>query len=145
MATLNLDRRNTIRLYLDPSSEPVCRLERQMYIGAVVPPPSSPFLRPHPLSVCSPLVMVLAVTVTVVVVVGQEEVLVGAVAGEGDGSDAEAGEGSLETVESREGALVSPGLCPLPGVVSGLAGGLLEGSHVEAGNVRLLSADGRHC
>lgn len=46
----------------------------------------------------------------VVVVVLEEEVLVAAVAGKGDGRDAQAGEGVLEAVPAREGAGVSPGL-----------------------------------
>lgn len=58
--------------------------------------------------------VVVAVAVAVVVVVGQEEVLVRAVAGESDGRNAQAGEGSLESVEPREGALVSPRLSVFP-------------------------------
>lgn len=86
-----------------------------MYSG-VFPFSVSPTTNPF-----DPLEVVLSVGVAVVVVVGQEEVLVGAVAGKGDGRDAEAGEGSLEPVESREGALVSPGLSVVS-IVSGCRG-----------------------
>lgn len=77
---------NQIRPHLNPSSEPVCRFERYMYSG-VFPFSVSPTTNP-----LSSLVVVLSVGIAVVVVVGQEEVLVGAVAGKGDGRDAEAGE-----------------------------------------------------
>lgn len=79
----------------------------------------------------------------VVMVVLEEEVLVAAVAGKGNGRDAQAGEGVLEAVPAGEGASVSPGLISLPGIVSGSAGGLLEGPHVEAGDVGLGPAGGR--
>lgn len=54
--------------------------------------------------------MTLVVAVTVVVVILEEEVLVGAVTGECDAGDTEAGEDTLEAVEAAEGAGVSPGL-----------------------------------
>jgi hypothetical protein len=108
--------------------------------------------------------LAMAVLVPVVVLLLEEEVLVEAVSGESDGSCSQAGETSLEPVPSGEGALVSPCLTggglsvsgkvqrvrfgseemaymvridvrSLPGIVSGLAGGSLEGAHVEAGDV----------
>jgi hypothetical protein len=82
------------------------------------------------------LVVGLAVAVAVVLV-GHEEVLVGAVSGERDRGGAKTGEGALETVPARERTLVSPRLSSLPGVVSGLAGGLPEGADVEASDVGL--------
>ncbi len=54
------------------------------------------------------------VALAVVVVVFQEEVLVGAVAGERNGRDTEAREDVLESVHSAEGASVSPGLTAGP-------------------------------
>ena len=48
------------------------------------------------------------VAVSVVVVVLEEEVLVGAVRGKGDGGDAEAGHGALESVPAGEVACVAP-------------------------------------
>ena len=59
---------------------------------------------------CRFLVVTLAVRSILVVAVIQEHVLVSAVGGEGDGGDAEAGEGAPEAVESRERAGVSPRL-----------------------------------
>jgi hypothetical protein len=56
------------------------------------------------------LVVGLAVAVTVVVVILQEEMLVCAVGSEGDGSDAQSGEETLEAVPPAEGASISPGL-----------------------------------
>lgn len=52
----------------------------------------------------------LAVAVTVVVVILQEEVLVCAVGSEGDGSDTQAGEETLEAVPPAEGTSIAPGL-----------------------------------
>jgi hypothetical protein len=88
------------------------------------------------------LVVILAVSVAVVVIVLEEEVLVAAVAGEEHGSGSEAGQAVLEAVPAGKGALLSPSLSSLPGVVSRRAGGLLKGTHVEAGNVGLGSAVG---
>jgi hypothetical protein len=56
------------------------------------------------------LVVLIAVPLAVVVLVLEEEVLVRAVAGEGDGGCAQAGKAALESVPAREGARVSPGL-----------------------------------
>lgn len=50
------------------------------------------------------------VSVTVVVIVLQEEVLVCAIGSESDGRDTEAGEETLEPVESAKGAGIAPGL-----------------------------------
>lgn len=52
----------------------------------------------------------LVVAFAVVVVILQEEVLVCAVGSEGDGSDTEAGEKTLEAVPPAERTSVSPGL-----------------------------------
>jgi hypothetical protein len=82
------------------------------------------------------------VLLAMVVLVFKEEILVAAVGSEGDCRDAETGETALETVPTGVRALVSPGLISLPGIVSRLAGGCLERSHVEASDVRLGSARG---
>lgn len=50
----------------------------------------------------------LVVLLAVVVLVLEEEILVSAVASEGDGRDAEAGEAVLESVPAGVAALVSP-------------------------------------
>lgn len=84
----------------------------------------------------------LVVLLAMVVLVLKEKILVAAVGSEGDCRDAETGEAALETVPTGVGALVSPGLVSLPRIVSRLAGGCLERSHVEAGDVRLGSARG---
>lgn len=73
----------------------------------------------------------------VVVLILHKEMLVRAVTGEQDGRCAQTRKGAAESVESGEGALEAPGVGSLPGVVSRLASGLLEGSHVEAGDVGL--------
>ena len=52
--------------------------------------------------------VVLAVAVSVVVIVAQIEVLVGAVRGESDRRDAQAGEAAAEPIPSREVSLISP-------------------------------------
>lgn len=72
-------------------------------------PVPSPSFFPHPSALGLSLAVVLAVGVVVMSVV-EEEVLVGAVGGEGDSRDAEAGEGGLEAVPAGEAAGVSPGL-----------------------------------
>jgi hypothetical protein len=92
-----------------------------------------------------------------VVLVLHEKVLVDAVSGESDSGSTQTGQGALEAVPAGKCASVSPGLTvsecvsfslldysnrhdnirALPGVVSGLAGGLFEGFHVEAGEVGL--------
>lgn len=79
------------------------------------------------------------VALAVVVVVFQEEVLVGAVAGERNGRDTEAREDVLESVHSAEGASVSPGLISGPGIPLSVnrprRSGGLELVHVETGGV----------
>lgn len=57
----------------------------------------------------------LAVALAVVVLVLEEEVLVAAIAGKGDGGDAQAREAALETVPAGEGAGVSPGFAMIGG------------------------------
>jgi len=56
------------------------------------------------------LVVAVSMLVAVVVVVLEEEVLVGAVGSEGDGRDAQAGQGVLEPVPPAEDAGIAPGL-----------------------------------
>jgi hypothetical protein len=106
----------------------------------------------------------LVVLLAMVVLVLKEEILVAAVGSESDCRDAETRETALETVPTGVGALVSPGLTEresvkrvlrtvrhlavgfhglsLPRIVSRLAGGCLERSHVEASDVGLGSARG---
>lgn len=97
-----------------------------------------------------------------VVLILHEEVLVGAVSGEENGSRAEARQRALEAVEACEGALETPGITSkdktlvfptsngppwsglwiqnvrsLPGVVARSTSSLLELTHVEAGNAGL--------
>lgn len=55
----------------------------------------------------------LVVAIAVVVVILEEEVLVCAVAGEGDAGDAEAGKDAAEALHAAEGAGVSPRLTGL--------------------------------
>lgn len=57
-----------------------------------------------------PSVVLLPVMTVAVVLILEEEVLVAAIASEGDGGDAQTGEGVLESIPSCEGSLVSPGL-----------------------------------
>lgn len=78
----------------------------------------------------------------VVVLLLQEKMLVSAVSGEQNGSCSQARQGATESVPTCEGALESPSIRSLPGVVSRLAGGFLEGSQVEAGNVALGASRG---
>ena len=78
----------------------------------------------------------------VVVLLLQEKVLVGAVSGEQNGSCSQTRQGATESVPTCEGALKSPSIRSLPGVVSGLASGFLEGSQVEAGDVALGASGG---
>lgn len=73
-------------------------------------PSSYTMLTPRSSLSGSLLVVLIAVPLAVVVLVLEEEVLVRAVAGEGDGGCAQAGEAALESVPAREGARVSPGL-----------------------------------
>lgn len=89
-----------------------------------------------------PYTPALVVLLAVVVLVLEEEMLVSAVGNEGDGRDTEAGEAVLEAVPAGVAALVSPSFVALPGVVSRLTGGFLEGPHVEAGDVGLGPARG---
>lgn len=65
-----------------------------------------------------PYTPALVVLLAVVVLVLEEEVLVSAVGGEGDGGDAEAGEAVLEAVPAGVAALVSPGFAAGEGMVS---------------------------
>lgn len=56
------------------------------------------------------MVLFTVVSIAMVVIILHEEVLVCAVASESDSRDTEAGEETLEAVESAEGAAVAPGL-----------------------------------
>lgn len=60
--------------------------------------------------VVRPLVVALAVVCITVVVIFQEEVLVCAVGSEGNGSNSETGEKSLEAVPAGKGSGVAPSL-----------------------------------
>ncbi len=89
-------KRQSIHPYTQPASQPA-------HLGC-----SSLKCRPLP-SYPSQTVLLAAASVVVVVLL-HEEVLVHAVAGKGDGRDAEAGEGVLEAVPPGEAACVAPRL-----------------------------------